>query len=70
MGVKCDVLIAPSLVFHPDHFKGMVCQLVRRKARGGQVAAKTVLRTLTNLANANGAEKSDSQSPVSRGNTL
>jgi len=37
MGVKCDISIAPSLVFHPDYFRGMVCQLVRKKARGGQV---------------------------------
>ena len=37
MGVKCDVLIAPSLVYNPDYYRGMVCQLVRKKARGGQV---------------------------------
>ena len=39
MGVKCDISIAPSLVFHHDYFKGMVCQLVRKKTRGGQVQA-------------------------------
>ena len=45
MGVKCEILIAPSLVFHPDYYRGMVCQLVRKKTRGGQVNIKPIQST-------------------------
>ena len=34
MGLRCPVVVSPSLVYNPGHFSGMVCQVVRRKRRG------------------------------------
>lgn len=33
MGIRCDLIVAPSLVYNPGHFSGMVCQLVRRRKK-------------------------------------
>jgi translation initiation factor 2-alpha kinase 4 len=34
LGIKCPIVVSPSLVYNPGHFSGMVCQLVRQKKRG------------------------------------
>lgn len=39
LGVKCPLVISPSLIYNPGHFSGMICQLVRKKKRGLDIMA-------------------------------
>ena len=39
MGIKCEVVVAPGLVYHPDRFRGMVCTVVRRRKGVEKVVA-------------------------------
>ena len=39
MGITCEVVVAPGLVYHPDRFRGMVCTVVRRRKGVEKVVA-------------------------------
>ena len=39
MGIRCNIVVSPSLVYNPNHFSGMVCQLVRKRKKKNEVVA-------------------------------
>ena len=39
LGVKSKIIISPSLVFQPEYFSGMICQLFIKRKRGYEILA-------------------------------
>jgi hypothetical protein len=39
LGLRSKIVVSPSLVYHPEHFSGMICQVVLKKKRGHDILA-------------------------------